>query len=372
MVRASDVYVGFAMQLCIFVTWFDLLTMLNKPTVNSCLIDSIIIPITFSVYYGLMFVKNYRIFTIFTRPRSRILKTHETILAGSVFGIPTAIIIAIWNAKDSPKPAAITVMKGVYAWTCSSTSSDFQSLMVTILSVYCAIILAMNLYVAFQTRNIPSKYSETRVITLAIYNTTIITLFAISILLSEGLGFRLKAAIKMIAVFYLLFFNLVSSFSLKVVHCVQDNVLTTKSGGKSSHNATNQSMEVISNKDKEAAKKGKTGTPVILRRPGLFSESKPRMMHSETPDFVSFCRFTKLTLEDEAASKRGDGECWKLPNLKEFKVEKLSDLTRRYYLDRDKYEITFENEDDAKSWDNYFHPWTNAHIAKTMLGDGLK
>ncbi|KAJ3311821.1 hypothetical protein HDV04_003561 [Boothiomyces sp. JEL0838] len=369
MVRASDVFVGFAMQLCIFVTWFDLLTMLNKPTNTTCTVDSIIIPITFSIYYGLMFIKNYRIYTIFTRPRSRILKTHETIIGGIIFGIPPAIIIAIWNAKDAPKPAAITVMKGVYAWTCSSTSTSLQSVMVTLLSVYCAIILAMNLYIAFQTRNIPSKYSETRVITLAIYNTTIITLFAISILLSEGLGFRLKAAIKMIAVFYLLFFNLVSTFSLKVVHCVQDNVLSTKSGSKSTHSITNPSMEAVSVKEKDV-KKGKAGTPVILRKPGLFSESKPRMMLSETPEFVSFCRFTKLTLEDDAASKRGDGECWKLPNLKEFKVEKVSDLTRRYYLDKDQFEITYENEDDAKSWDNYFHPWTNAHIAKTMLGEG--
>ncbi|KAJ3272075.1 hypothetical protein HDV01_005940 [Terramyces sp. JEL0728] len=371
MVRASDVYVGFAMQLCIFITWFDLLTMLNKPTVAACTIDSIIIPITFSVYYGLMCVKNYRIFTIFTRPRSRILKTHETILVGTAFGLPSAIMVAIWNAKDSPKPAAVTIIKGVYAWTCSSTSTDFQNVMVTVLSVYCGIILALNLYIAFQTRNIPSKYSETRVITLAIYNTTIITLFAISILLSEGLGFRLKAAIKMIAVFYLLFFNLVSSFSLKVVHCVQDNVLTTKSGGKSSNNLTNQSVDATPVKDKEV-KKGKTGTPVILRRPGLFSESKPRIMVQETHEFVSFCRFTKLTLEDENASKRGDGECWKLPNLKEFKVEKMSDLTRKYYLDTDRYEITFENDNDVKTWDNYFHPWTNAHVAKTMLGEGNK
>ncbi|KAJ3267731.1 hypothetical protein HDV01_004295, partial [Terramyces sp. JEL0728] len=174
-IRASDIFVGSAMQICILVSWIDLLTMLNKPTIFSCTLDSVILPITFSVYYGLMFVKNYRLYMIFTQPSNYVPNTYVTIAAGAAFGIPTAIILATWNIIDFPKPAAMAVVKGSYAWTCSSSSIYFQTDIVTAISVYCGLILVLNIVMAFKTRNVPSKYIETKMITMAIYNAAIVT-----------------------------------------------------------------------------------------------------------------------------------------------------------------------------------------------------
>ncbi|KAJ3269622.1 Metabotropic glutamate receptor 1 [Terramyces sp. JEL0728] len=359
MIRASDVFVGFAMQLCIFIAWFDLLTMVGKPTVATCTIDSVILPICFAVYYGLMFMKNYRLYMIFTNPTKYIFNTYATIAIGFIFGIPSAIIIAIWNAQDAPRPAAHAVVKGTYAWTCSSSSTSYQSGIVAALAMYSAVILVLNLLIAFKTRNVPSKYSETKIV-----------LFAISILLTNGLGFRLKAGVKMIAEFYLLIFNLISSFSLKISYCVQGNVVSMRSFGRSSNNRTGKSTDGKP-EEKPKVKKATSGTAVILRKPGFFSDSKPRNMVSETANIVSFCRLTKLTLEDETATKRGDGEVWKLGNLQAFKSDSVSPTLRRYFLDNEVFEITYETPENAKEWDSYFHSWSNIHMSMSMV-EGTK
>ncbi|KAJ3269162.1 hypothetical protein HDV01_001708 [Terramyces sp. JEL0728] len=373
MVRASDVFVGFAMQVCIFISWFDLLTMLNKPTRLACTADSVILPITFSIYYGLMFIKNYRMYMIFTRPTRRVLKTHQTIAVGAVFALPAAIIIAIWHAIDSPKPAALAVVKGVYAWTCSSTSTSVQSDFVAALAVYCGVILALNLFIAFQTRNVPSKYNETKLITISIYNTAIVTLFAISLLLSQGLGFRLKAGVKMFAEFYVLYFNLISTFMVKVVQCAKGQGLTTRSFGHSSQSQsqTGNTKEENKTAGSKDAKKPKAGTPVLFKKGGIFATSTPRILTSESGDIVSFCRFTKITLEDRNPTRRGDGECWKLSNLQGFKVDAISKTSRKYFLDFDVFEIVFENEEDTKFWDQYFHSWANKHASHSLMGETM-
>ncbi|KAJ3309295.1 hypothetical protein HDV04_006237 [Boothiomyces sp. JEL0838] len=360
MIRASDVFVGFAMQFCIFVAWFDLLTMVGKPTIATCTADSVILPLCFAVYYGLMFMKNYRLYMIFTNPTKYIFSTSATIGIGVVFAIPSSIIIAIWNAQDAPKPAALAVVKGVYAWTCSSTSLSYQSGMVGALATYSAAILLLNLLIAFKTRNVPSKYSETKIV-----------LFAISILLTQGLGYRLKAGVKMIAEFYLLIFNLVSSFSLKISYCVQGNVVSLRSFGRSSNNKTGKSAESKTEDKIQKTKKSVAGTSVIVRKPGFFSESKPRSMISETQNIVSFCRLTKLTLEDEEATKRGDGEVWKRTNLQDFHTDTITPTSRRYFLDNEVFEITYENVEDAKSWDSYFSGWTSMHMSLS-LAEGSK
>ncbi|KAJ3319217.1 hypothetical protein HDV06_006596 [Boothiomyces sp. JEL0866] len=372
MVRASDVFVGFVMQLCILFSWFDLLTMLNKPTKVSCICDSFILPITFSVYYGLMLIKNYRVYMIFNRPTRYVLKTYQTIIAGIIFGIPAAIIVAVWHAIDSPKPAALEVVKAVYAWTCSSTSTDFQSNIVLALSIYCALVLLLNLFIAFQTRNVPSKYSETKLITISIYNTAIVTLFAISLLLSPGLGFRLKAGVKMFAVFYVLYFNLLSTFLMKVVSCAKGQGLTTRSFGNSSqsHSQTTTKEDNKTSAPKEV-KKPKAGTAVILKKLGMFGESSPRILVSESTDLISLCRFTKITLEDKNPTRRGDGDCWKLSNLNYFKMDAVSKTSRKYFLDYDVFEIIYESEEDARIWDQFFQGWTNKYASQSLMGGSM-
>ncbi|KAJ3274781.1 hypothetical protein HDV01_001984 [Terramyces sp. JEL0728] len=365
-IRASDIYSGIVMQLCIILSWFNLLTMLNVPSRLTCAVDSVLIPLTFSVYYGIMYIKNYRIYSIFMKPKAgNRFTTALTIGMGIAFAGPTAIIVGVWNAIDSPKPVALVVTKGVYAWSCSSSSLNFQSTMVTVISVYCAIILGFNLFIAFKTRSIPSRFSETKMITLSIYNSVLICLFAIAILMTPGLGFRLKAAIKLVAVFSILAFNLLSSFTMKVYLCYKDK------GGKSGSSTVNSSQisSQIGERKKSFVPRGESrkdnDTVVLLKKVGFFSEAKSTAIFGESPDLVTFCSFHKLNLEDRQGVSDGNGVVWKLKNFHTFKFEKISDLQRKYYCNKEQYVITFEDPEIATVWDTYFQKWSHAKASVT-------
>ncbi|KAJ3312745.1 hypothetical protein HDV04_002709 [Boothiomyces sp. JEL0838] len=356
-VRASDVNTGLVMQFCIFLSWFNLLTMLSKPTRLTCTIDSILLPITFTVYYGIMYIKNHRIYSIFMKPMERKKVSHLiTIGLGTTFAIPMVIIVLIWNVLDGPKPAALAVTKGVYAWTCSSNSTNFQNDMVAAISIYCAVVLGFNLYIAFKTRTIPSKYSQTKMITLSIYNS--ICLFAMAILISPGLGFRLKAAIKMIAVFYILLFNLLSSFSFKVMLCLRNKGgKSTDGSGGSGSSSQNQTKNASQGSKGDLVKKNSDNI-VLIKKLGFFSEAKSRSIFAENQDLVTFCVYQKTSLEDKNGVADANGEVWKFQNLKEFEIEIVSETQRKIVINKEKYIVTFADEAVAKKWDAYFQRWS--------------
>lgn len=176
----------------------------------------------------------------------------------------------------------------------------------------------------------------------------------------------------MFAVFYVLYFNLLSTFMLKVISCAKGRGLTSKTNQSSSqsHSQTATKEEKTANSSKDL-KKPKSGTPVILKKSGIFGESSPRILTSESNDLISLCRFTKITLEDKNSTKRGDGDCWKLSNLQFFKIEMISTTSRKFHLDYDIFEIMFENEPDAKQWDQYFQSWANKYASHSMLGESM-
>ncbi|KAJ3325002.1 hypothetical protein HDV06_005591 [Boothiomyces sp. JEL0866] len=366
-IRASDMYSGLAMQLCILVSWLNLLTMINKPTKLTCKVDSFLLPVTFSVYYGIMFIKNYRIYSIFMKPKAGKFPTYLTIGLGFAFAVPAVIIVLIWNIVDSPVPTALAVTKGVYGWTCSSSSAVFQSDIVTAISVYCAVVLALNLLIAFKTRNIPSRFSETKMITMSIYNSVIICLFAIAILMSPGLGFRLKAGVKMVAVFYILAFNLLTSFSLKVYLCYQDKGGHSNTSAASGSHTSSQHADTSkkSNASKAETIKKSNDTVVLMKKVGFLSEAKSRSIFAESAELVTFASYHKLNLEDKNGVADGNGEMWKLRNLKEFKFEVLSETQRKYVLNKQSYMLTFDTEETAKLWDGYFQKWSQLKSAIT-------
>ncbi|KAJ3267730.1 hypothetical protein HDV01_004294, partial [Terramyces sp. JEL0728] len=118
---------------------------------------------------------------------------------------------------------------------------------------------------------------------------------------------------------------------MKILFCVKEHAGTGKSFAKSL-TALSAGRRTADKKEDEAPN-DKSNCTVLMRKPGLFSEAKSRIIHAEAPDFVTFSRLSKLTLEDETATKRGKGEFWRMATIKVFKVEALSKVSRRFFID---------------------------------------
>ncbi|KAJ3275046.1 hypothetical protein HDV01_001552 [Terramyces sp. JEL0728] len=364
-IKSSDYFVGMAMQGVLFLSWFDLLTMVGKPTKFTCVLNSIIIPITFTAYYGLMFIKTYRIYTIFMKPLSRFkLNLYMVIGFGLLFTLPAAILILVWNIVNYPKPTAATIVKGSYAWTCSSSSASFQGTMVYLLVTYSAIVLLCNLYLAFKARSIPSKYNETNMITYSIYNTILVVLFASAILLTQGLAFRLKEVVKMVAHSYIILFNLSSVFLLKVYKALTD-VEDVHSGSKTAKTVDSSSTNERASKGPKDSKTVKDSV-VLMKKIGFFNDWASRAMIADSKDMISFWTYTKVSLEDKKGTIDANGESWNRKYLKEFKCFNVGATQRRFIVNREKYEIIFPDEDAAVYWDNFFQNWSSGKMQSFM------
>ena len=101
-------------------------------------------------------MKSYRLYRIFNSVSTR--KAWSDIQVGSVFAVPTTIILIIWHSLSKPAAAIMKV------WTCLSSNAGVQSAAVGTLIGYNAFIVLVNLWMAFKTRNVHSKFNETKVL----------------------------------------------------------------------------------------------------------------------------------------------------------------------------------------------------------------
>ncbi|KAJ3307304.1 hypothetical protein HDV03_001789 [Kappamyces sp. JEL0829] len=232
-IRTSSFNVGVVMQLCIMAALFQLIVMIGNPVTNTaiCAVDSMIIPLAFSLYYGCVYAKNLRLYQIFNPSISVYVKTDARVFAyGCVWMVPNLVVLIVWNAISSIAPVATTARfsMGVYYWTCASASSSTGSNIILVLFLYNGIILINNLYMAFITRTVDEKYSEAKLIAVSIYNMTIVMIFTLAILFTPSLSFRLKVTIKMITLFYICMFNLATTFTSTVYFAYKESLTTIK------------------------------------------------------------------------------------------------------------------------------------------------
>ena len=192
-IRQSAFLVGLFMQLCLFVGYFELLAMIGTPSTLVCVADSFIIPVAFSFYYGLLFTKNLRIYKIFNSTAGgKFWNDYYVSSYGLAMAAPSIIVCVIWAALSTPTLLRVNPSLGSYYYTCSSPNSAVQNAVVPTLLVINGVIVVCNLYMAFLTRNVNSRYSETKLISLSIYNLTMTLIFAMSIIFSTSLSYNLR------------------------------------------------------------------------------------------------------------------------------------------------------------------------------------
>ncbi|KAJ3368461.1 hypothetical protein HDU91_000578, partial [Kappamyces sp. JEL0680] len=367
-VRQSAFYVGLVMQVCIIITYFDLILMVGKPTTQDCMGDSFIIPLTFTLYYALVLTKTFRIYRLFTAATKIKHWTDFKVIGQScVWLIPTIIGIAVWNSVGSIQPVVVKYSFGEYYWSCSSTSTNVQTAIVAYIMAYDGLILFLNLIMAFNTRNVLSKYNETKLIAISIYNMSMVLIFCLAILFSN-LGFRLKVTIKAISLFYVLMFNTISSFSIKIYQGYH-----SKSDSTSVASA-NRDSEALDSETRPSAKHNPDlpTSEVSLQQTYPYSlnvlqGSSLVTLQAESPGTVWLCQSTLKTLESKKTKQDCLGRCWILANTSffDFTVQEKEQVLV-VEIDKFKFRLAFAVADDFK-----VQQWCLRHrIGKNTLQSG--
>jgi hypothetical protein len=196
--------------------YLQFLLMIEKPSNITCTLDSVLLPVLFSFYYGVLFAKGYRIYSIFNAVgQSSRFVDWKVILLGVILAFPTIITVLVWIGLEPPSPLIVQSSPLTYYWTCSSSSS-MQSITFGILIAWNTVVLLMNLILVFKSTNIPTRFYNGKSTTLSVYNTAMVLLFLLVILSSDSMGFRVKLYVKLLGVFYILTFNLVAEFTSKL------------------------------------------------------------------------------------------------------------------------------------------------------------
>ncbi|KAI8892437.1 periplasmic binding protein-like I [Globomyces pollinis-pini] len=225
-IRKSSGSIGLIMQLAMLLANFQFLIMIGKPTPAICLLDSVILPISFSAYYGVLLMKSFRLFRVLNFTTANKWSNNKVVCYGLLWSIPTIVIVIVWNAMDMPMPSTIKLSYNSYYWTCKS--KEIQSPVIASLLIYNGFILLSNVLMAIQIRNIEISYNDSKMIGISIYNVTIIALFCCISLLSSTMGFDKLFLIKIISSFYVILFNILTTFSFKVFQAYNAKSLERK------------------------------------------------------------------------------------------------------------------------------------------------
>ncbi|KAI8894069.1 7 transmembrane sweet-taste receptor of 3 GCPR-domain-containing protein [Globomyces pollinis-pini] len=337
------------MQICLLLANSQFLLMIDKPTPVKCTIDSFVIPVLFSFYYGLLFAKNLRIYRIFYYPLTKkFLNQNFVYFLAFMFTLPSGVTSIIWNVFDPPIPTIVSPFQNQYYWTCKS-ARGMESIAIGIHIILNTLVLVANLGMAFMTRNVVSTYSETKMIGLSVYNMTVISIFDIVMLSSESLGFNAKYLVKTISILYVILFNLTTTFLYKVYQVHTDAKLSSTIS-----NVEKPKPVAIVNKDGNVVE-----SLVSVTEVGRYmNQSYEGLFRVMSPDCAMIFKRKKTSLESQITKDDGFGTGWFVSKLTKFACMERSPLIHRFYIDEKTYDIKYQTAEETAIWTQFFKSWS--------------
>ncbi|KAI8894611.1 periplasmic binding protein-like I [Globomyces pollinis-pini] len=352
-VKSFGYTVGIGMQLTLLLINIQFLVMIDRPTNSKCLIDTFLIPVLFSFYYGLLFAKNLRIYYIFSKALSKNLLTDVKVyMIGFCFTIPSLVTLLVSNIVDPPIPTIVQFSQSQYYWTCQRI--NYQQPILNLLIACNAMVLLANLFMAFLNRNIQSRFNETKMISVSVYNTSVIAIFGIVILQSKSISFGSNYYIKCFSIFYVFAFNLATNFFIKIYQAVHAKKLD--------QGTSSTTEDAFKGFNSRGGPKKSTDTAIVFLKPlnALFSwkSEKPVSLTQITPEIVHAYDIKKLSLESSETSVQGIGNSWDIRHFTKFSFDNKGAKIRHITMNEETFQLVFETEDEAEAWTKYFEYWS--------------
>jgi hypothetical protein len=181
--------------------------------------------------------------------------------------------------------------------------------------------------------------------------------------------------IKLIAVFYIITFNCIATFTVKVYQCA-----TSKGSATKTNNATVQSQAGEAGGDVKSSSKaalGGTGSnnnlqinAAVGKNPklpqssalvksigglkGLLGENRKYFLSANSEYILVLYPAVKINVEDNKTNASSVGLCWNASQANDFEVLVHSPAEIRVKIDSESYHLTYDDEAVATVWNTYF------------------
>ncbi|KAI8895824.1 periplasmic binding protein-like I [Globomyces pollinis-pini] len=345
-IRKSSGSIGLVMQLALLLANFQFLIMIGKPTPVICVLDSFILPISFSAYYGVLLMKSFRLFRVLNFTRAKKWSNNKVVFYGLLWSVPTLAIVISWCAIDTSIPMVNKLSSSSYYWTCKSKEIQFP--VIAALLIYNGFILLSNVLMAIQIRNIELSYNDSKLIGISIYNVSVIALFCCISLFSTSMSFDIMFLIKIISMFYVIMFNMLTTFSKPLYNAYHHKVSATD--GSLSKTSDNVSITTRSSITLYNAVHGKD----------MFKKPNKLEIFGKTISLVQLRKVNLITQSEEME--------WDLTKVKHLLFMIICPLMIQVEMDNNSYIIQFIDEMDANAWISYFKQW-EIQIHKQCVAD---
>ncbi|KAJ3095040.1 Gamma-aminobutyric acid type B receptor subunit 2, partial [Phlyctochytrium planicorne] len=190
------------------------------------------------ILYASMVVKNWRVYFLFRRrigPAKPIKDGVLLMILGAIVLVNTAVLAA--SQIISPLQTVVTL----------DDTGDWTSCVVSDAGVWTGVLLSpivgvlgYGLFISVQTRNLSSKYQESRQINLAIYITSIAIIAMISLSMTIRAPSTVQLLISLIATFTLISVILTNFISKIYAYLVPDSTIQVATGGSSPEKGTTE------------------------------------------------------------------------------------------------------------------------------------
>eukprot|EP00004_Rigifila_ramosa_P016937 TRINITY_DN406_c0_g1_i4.p1 TRINITY_DN406_c0_g1~~TRINITY_DN406_c0_g1_i4.p1 ORF type:complete len:2538 (+),score=464.25 TRINITY_DN406_c0_g1_i4:68-7681(+) len=187
--RQQPLFCALTLLGCIMAI-FSIMPLVGRPTSVTCGARMWVPPLAFTLVYGPLFAKTWRIYRIFNNPSLKTIVITNTELCLKLFMLLLidVVLVALWFSESSPAPMLKFHDASVFA-TCSSSSK----------SIYPALLFAekfglliFGAVLAFQTRSVRSAFNESKYIAFTLYNQLFVAALVAPIVVSisdPDLGF---------------------------------------------------------------------------------------------------------------------------------------------------------------------------------------
>ncbi|KAI8889827.1 periplasmic binding protein-like I [Backusella circina FSU 941] len=218
------------LQLCgICMAYMTALLFVDKPNTAKCIIREFLITIGFSLVVGSIIAKNYRIYRIFqnvfTIQASKLKSCflfRIILFIGAVSLIPLIVWFGIYpiTVKDED------VSSSQYCWVCSfpTASPDAQWMNLNaaelVVLIWGAILIVISAFLAFKTRRVDCKWSETRHISYVSYNIGIAAVVVSPSFFLSVQNFEIAIYLKIAGILFATTFTLIVLYLAKFIYVV--------------------------------------------------------------------------------------------------------------------------------------------------------
>ncbi|TPX56312.1 hypothetical protein PhCBS80983_g04635 [Powellomyces hirtus] len=192
------IIMGLAMELA-FATIF---TSIGKPEKLNCNFRAWLFGVSFAIVLGCLIAKTYRIWRVFANERlASPLRVAQILRMAGAFMIGEVAILAVWSGYSPLQPSlVIDKAKGTYNYVCESEKGNNS--FIGAIFAYNGLLLVVATYLAVATRNVPSRYSESKYIALTVYSLMIWCTLIIAVCFTAGESSSLSFLIQSFGVLF--------------------------------------------------------------------------------------------------------------------------------------------------------------------------